>query len=618
MFEHQSADPAVLDSRFRPRASEPVQPSSTSRFRRGSAGALLALTTLGCGGEVIEERPAPPRAVTVFSLSEDRPRDETLVTAVVEPYRQSDLGADVSGRLTSIVDLGADLRGPQLDGEGGLLLDPTGAVVRRGEVVARIDETRYLEAVAAAELAIESTERSKRALELELERVLAAQVDNARASYESAGSSVRAARDGVTVAESTLDLARTTVERDRALIASGAIAQSVLDSSESEFETATAGLSQAQADLDVALQSERSALAGLNEAEGALVVQGAEIDSLVAQLAELENDLEGARTDLESCAVRAPFSGRVTAVHTSTGAFINPGEPIVELTLLSPIKVVMTASSAQERELPIGAGVSVYVDADEGRDGARVATVFEKSSVADTGTRTFRIGLILVNELVESGDSDGGAPPAGMDSFFPVITTPEDPAGELLINTRCIYERGGRSFVLRLPDFSVDDRRTSVGGRRVPEEVAITLSERWEQIDAWTLRGVAAGDLSRGDSLIIDPGPDDLAGVRLGAPEYLLRPGGVVRVGLEAALPPVGLWVPTTTIVTDAGQTSVFLVEQDRARAVSVDVHEASGELRRISGPGLAPGASLVAEGAGFLSDGDSVQILGEGPGAGQ
>ncbi|MEO0477995.1 MAG: HlyD family efflux transporter periplasmic adaptor subunit [Planctomycetota bacterium] len=548
-----------------------------------------------------------------MTLTRGRPRTETRATGVVEAYRRSDLGIDVGGRLTFIAELGADALGPQFDGSGELLRDADGGAVRVGDVVATIDRTRYLEAVTAAELALQSTERERESSQLQLERVLTARLENARASYEAARSDVQSARDEIIVAEAQLDLARTSVERDRSLIESGGIAQSVLDSSESEFRTAVATLSQARSSLDSSLQNERSALATVNEAQGQIDVEKADLLQLDAQLAEKRSSLRSAQTDLESCTLRAPFSGRITRIDASVGAYVSPGQTLMELTLLSPVKVVLTASAEQERTLPVGAGVPVYADQPSNRTSSRVGTVYEKSGVADERTRTFRIGLIVPNDSTDPLGGTASGARRSAQNLFPVLSMPEAPAGALYVNVNCAVERGQRTVVLRIPGFNSEARERATNGVVIPEEVTIQLDDDWRQVDLWTFRGLASNNLSRGDALVLNPRPEDLSGVRIGSLAYAMRPGDVVEVGLDSALPPEGLWVPESAVVVKSGQARVFVVDGGTCREAPVDVLDASGTRRRIVGPAVADGASVVVRGAPFLSDGDPVEIIEDG-----
>ncbi|MEO0477703.1 MAG: hypothetical protein AAF085_17295, partial [Planctomycetota bacterium] len=125
-----------------------------------------------------------------MTLETGIPRTETLVAGVVEPYRRSDTSFDVSGLVLDVIDLGEAAQGPQLDGQGELLLTATGQPVREGTILAVLDPTRFEQSVAAAELSLASTNRQIDALQIELASVFPAKLDNARASAAAASAEV--------------------------------------------------------------------------------------------------------------------------------------------------------------------------------------------------------------------------------------------------------------------------------------------------------------------------------------------------------------------------------------------------------------------------------------------
>ncbi|MEM6391898.1 MAG: HlyD family efflux transporter periplasmic adaptor subunit [Planctomycetota bacterium] len=591
-------------------ATESVRSAGGLAWLRGCGGLLVCGVCVwagGCGGEDVSGDAPTPKAVSTLTLEVGVPRTETLVAGVVEPYRMSEMSFDVSGVLAEVIDLGQSVEGPQLDGSGALLRDAGGAVVRDGTVLARLDDTRYRQAVAAAELAIGSTDRQIEALEVELAEVLPAQIENAEAALGASRADVESAKEAVSAAAADLELAETTVKRDRSLIASGAIAQSVLDQSESSFRTATANLASARAALESARQGQRSALAALGEARGNLGVRRADLESLKATRAERVNDLDRAVTDLESCVLRAPFSGRVTGRMVERGAFVNAGTAVLELTMQSVVKVVITVSADQERRAALGGQLPVYVEtaglASEAE--ALRATVFEKAGVADQGTRTFRLGLILPNPLTGPRPSASEGSVASARELFPVLRLPEADAEALYVNVAGVRERDGQTGVLA---FSGSDDVGLSGGVRKPRWVPVTLLDEWAQLDTATLRRVAAGSgLKDRDVVVMGRAALEAGAVVVGASDYLLRPGDVVRVGLDAALPEDGLWVPSVAIVPRTGDALVFAVEGGVARSVLVEPRETSGAFTRIDSAGLSAGARVVVSGMHYLVDGDPV-----------
>ncbi|MEM6560575.1 MAG: hypothetical protein AAF656_03160, partial [Planctomycetota bacterium] len=116
-------------------------------------GVLGTTVAVGCGGEESAGTAPPAKAVDVMTLQTGVPRSETLVAGVVEPFRQSDVSFDVSGVLDEVIDVGETADGPQMDGTGELLLSADGTPRRAGTVLAALTETRFRQAVEAANLA---------------------------------------------------------------------------------------------------------------------------------------------------------------------------------------------------------------------------------------------------------------------------------------------------------------------------------------------------------------------------------------------------------------------------------------------------------------------------------
>ncbi|MEM1108858.1 MAG: efflux RND transporter periplasmic adaptor subunit [Planctomycetota bacterium] len=562
----------------------------------------------GCGKEDVVGTSAPPKAVSVITLKTSLPRSETLVAGVVEPYRRSDVSFDVPGLLTEVIDLGEAADGPQFDGTGELLLHSNGTPVRAGTILALLDPTRYQQAVEAAKLSLASTDREIDAMIVELEEVFPARIDSSQATVEAATADVTSARQSVAAAQAELELALTTVKRDRTLIESGAIAQSVLDESESSFQTASASLAQTQAALDAALQNERSAKAGLSETQGDSRVRQADLASLRASRAEQLNSLDQAETDLASCILRAPFQGRVTKRHVERGSYANAGTAVVELTMETAVKVVITVSAEEERRFALGTRLPVYAETSvtSGEPVQFMGTVFEKASIADTGTRTFRIGLILPNPFMAEGDLAQPGGLASISDFFPVLSLPGTAPDAMFVNVASVLTKDGAAHVLALP--RTVETKTTTGEILIPRPIPIEFTDEWEQFDKWTLRRIRPNrDLRPGDGLVLNPKPADEAGVRIGSLQYAFRSGDVVRVGTDAALPNEGHWITSTAIVPRTGDNLVFVIEEGKAKEIVVDVLETSGSFRQISSPELSDGMAIVVRGMQYLADGDPV-----------
>ena len=126
----------------------------------------------------------------------------------------------------------------------------------------------------------------------------------------------------------------------------------------------------------------------------------------------------------------------------------------------------------------------------------------------------------------------------------------------------------------------------------------------------WNFRSLTdGGDLREGDFLIVGAKPEQVDGVAVGRPQWLLRPGDLLPVQFFLSALPRGYYVPIKAITMVGGEHAVFVVDDGRARARPVRVGETFRELRRIEGPGISDGTRVIVGGVHYVSDGQPVTI---------
>ena len=374
-------------------------------------------------------------------------------------------------------------------------------------------------------------------------------------------------------------LAGQSLERQRRVLNEGAGSQQAVDNAQSAFDQATARVEARRAAVDAT-----------------------------------EEQLRLAREDLNDTTLYAPFNGRITAVHTSQGAVVNAGSPVVTLTLMDPVFVRIEVSADDEREIRTGERALVYPK-DPAVGGKRMpitAIVFDKSAVADERLRTFQVDLILrnqrrhVHELLPGLE---GLPV--VNEYLPIIREYQGEAGPLFVHVDAVLREGDESYVLRLPgvSFNTEGKRGALG-KHVPEKVTVELGDEYTTVIRWNFRSLKDhGKLREGDFVIRLPKREYLDGVAVGRPQWLFRPGELVPVRFKLPSSPRGFYVPVGAITKVAGAPAVYLLEDNRARARTVTVHEPHGELRRIEGDGITSGAQLIVGGVHYLSDGQPVTV---------
>ncbi|GJE56606.1 MULTISPECIES: HlyD family secretion protein [Methylobacterium] len=234
-----------------------------------------------------------------------------------DAYVQADisvLAAKVSGYLDAV---------PIVNGQS----------VKKGDVIARLDDGDYRLALRAAQDKLATQEstiaRIGRQAEAAQAQVAqsAAQVDGMKAD------AVRAAADYVRatqmqadyVAKSKLD--QTKADRDR---------------TDASVKGAQAAVLAAKANVDV------------------LVAQKQEAESLAG---ELRTAVDRARRDLDFTVIRAPFDGVVGNKAVEAGAYVQPGSRVAALVPLQSVRIDANFKETQVSQMKPGQPVTILVDA---------------------------------------------------------------------------------------------------------------------------------------------------------------------------------------------------------------------------------------------------------------
>ncbi|MDC0935114.1 HlyD family efflux transporter periplasmic adaptor subunit [Pirellulales bacterium] len=550
--------------------------------RRLIAAAIIAACFSGCGGN--SDRavfPMPTHPVTVLKLVQRDFLRESRLTGSVGLYREEQIGFEVRGRVLSVLDMGKEVLGPSFS--------ESGKMVRQGEIIAQLDRRRYELHVSALEARLRSLNKQLDAQKIDVERV--------------AKNDIKAAQRGVDSAVADLKLARQTLDRNRTLVKTNAISQQELDEIERGFDAATARKLQSDAVLD--------------SARGGLAFKEATVESTAAQVDELTQDLERAQEDLNDCTLYAPFNGRITHVHTTQGAVVEQGTPLVTLSLMDPIQVKVAVSANEDRKIQTGDRVLVYPRDPIEPDGRPIevqAMVYEKGAVADPSTRTFQINLMARNQrrLLHQAAPETKDLPVILE-HLPVVRQYQGEGGPLFVQTDCVYEDSDKTYVLRLPGVSFHPQgQRSAAGKHVPEKVEVELGDDYLTVIKWNFRSLkSSGDLQEGDFLAVGATKEHETGLAIGRPQWLLRPGDIVPVNFLLESTPPGFYVPVDAIVTRGRDRAVFVANDGVARLQRVSVHETYGELRRINGDAIDVGAEVIIRGVHYVSDGQPVSIAG-------
>ena len=273
---------------------------------------------------------------------------------------------------------------PEVSGRLLTLAVKDNAFVHKGDLLFAIDSRQYEYALQQA---------------LADQRLLEAQITDARRRIASESSAVEAARAGLSgsetqtkVSESSVEAALAAVERSKAalesaeaqkelaasnlrriepLLAKQYVTPEQVDESRTKaritarnYEEALSALQQAQATAsqtrfahDESKISVTASQARLEQSEHAVEI----LDTLLAQRPAKAAKVSDAQLNLERCTVKAPFDGYVTNLNISEGEYAKPGVPIFTLIDNRTWYVVSNYRESELRSIRPGKHVDVYV-----------------------------------------------------------------------------------------------------------------------------------------------------------------------------------------------------------------------------------------------------------------
>lgn len=211
-------------------------------------------------------------------------------------------------------------------------------------------------------------------------------------------------------------------------------------------------------------------------------------DESLAALQAAEAGIALAEARLEKTAIRAPLSGVVGLRAISSGAFVEPGTPIVELSDIDPIKLDFRVPELALPSLRNGQRVRVTVDA---LPGLRFAgEVYAIDPIVEPGGRAVRLRARIPNPDTRLT--------AGLFARVEIVISEREQV--LLIPESAVFARGNGRHVFRIVDGRAKLTPVSVGVRR-PGQVEIR-------------EGLAAGDVvvTAGHQTLRDNGEVEVLG----------------------------------------------------------------------------------------------------------
>jgi RND family efflux transporter MFP subunit len=365
--------------------------------------AALALGLFGCRGELpaaAQDKPkpaatTPAREVRVVPAAERALTRTIAATGTLAAEDQVTLSAKVAGRVEAIdVDLGSR--------------------VRRGQAVARLDQTDFRLRVEQAEAALQQA-RARLGLAPSGKDEL---VEPEKTSI------VRQAR-------AVLDEAKLTRDRGVKLLEQQLIARAQLDTAE----------------------------ANLQVAEGRYQDALEEVRNRQAVLAQRRSELELARQQLADTVVTAPVDGAVSQRQASPGEYLATGAPMATLVRIHPLRLRVSVPEREAAGVRVGQLVRLTIDGDPTVYAGRVVRL---APLVQELNRTLTVEAEVPNERGVLRAGAFARAEIVTDASQPVVMVPASALVVFAGVEKVLVVRGGKTAELRVQT-----------GRRLGEEIEI-------------------------------------------------------------------------------------------------------------------------------------------------
>jgi HlyD family secretion protein len=295
------------------------------------------------------------------------------------------------GALTSAVSATGNLNavitvqvGSQVSGQIAALMADFNSIVKKDQIVARIDPALFEAKVNQAKADLDSSQANVLNQQAQVERARA-DVENARAALAEAKANT--AKSQVTLVDSKRDF-----DRKNELFRRDLIAKSDLDSSQATHDSSSAV-------LDASRAKEQSLVAAIGSADAQLKVAQAMLESSRAQAKQKKAALDQAQIDLDHTTIRAPVDGVVVSRAVDVGQTVAASLAAPTLFTiaqdLTKMQVETSVDEADIGKIRLDAPVTFTVDAFSGRTFTGEVTQIRKAAqvVQNVVTYTVVVGV---------------------------------------------------------------------------------------------------------------------------------------------------------------------------------------------------------------------------------
>lgn len=233
-----------------------------------------------------------------------------------------------------------------------------------------------------------------------------------------------------------------------------------------------AELAKARSDLALARANNERAMTLARQGTGTLRAR----DEAQAAFLAAQANLALAEARLQKATLIAPLSGTVGLRAVSVGAYVTPGERIVELSDTDPLKVDFRVPELQVANLKPGQTIMISADAIPGT--SFEGSIYAIDPVLDVNGRAIRLRARVPNP-------DGRLSPG---LFVRIQIIVDRRPGAVLVPESAVFAAGGKTYVYRIVEGRAQRTEVALGQRRPgiveirsglsPEDMVITAGHQ--------------------------------------------------------------------------------------------------------------------------------------------
>jgi multidrug efflux pump subunit AcrA (membrane-fusion protein) len=298
-----------------------------------------------------------------------------------------------------------------------------------------------------------------------------------------------------------------------------------------------------------------------------------------------EAQFDQAQYNVDRCTLYAPFSGEVSEVYVEAGGYVKRGEPVAHLVMMDPIKIDISVSSATSERLKIRDKVRIFLPGDEE---PVYGGVYEKATVADPETRTFRVSIMTRNRRTIGGLSPDSPllkyPRIASYIYLSRARVGDEDSPFFVEENRSLHKEGENYYVWAAPEQKLGDKIDSETPLITLRKFTVIPSKRQINFQGlYLMRELSdIGELTPGTLIAMDV-PDDFKDgdkILVASKQWRLRPGQLIPVFLGVEIPKSGLYLPMNSIKPIDEETGeIFVAVDGKAKKVKVKILSNVGYL---------------------------------------